>query len=195
MNKYLSEEFLWNLKTTNHSQILKHEDHQALNYLLVKTNPQELDTIISKLEESKYDNAFIYSLRDKLKSREIIEAIEDFSRTNNGEKLLKTTKRALSNLINEDSTIKDRIYGKVHQSFELADTFIRKTITDQEGNYISQNIITLYNFLEVINYSHLEDIAFTESEDKELRLISLLYLHLLGEKLREKRKKIKKINK
>lgn len=190
LTQYLSDEFLWNFKTIYQSDLLKKELNYPPSFLLLKAKTKELDDIIAKLKENKYDTAFIYSLKNKLKNENIKKGIMQFKQTNNAENLLNVIKHELNKIINEESTEKDRLYGKVHNTYEIGDVFIRKTTTDVLGNFISQNIITLYSFLEVINYSHLEKNAEIKSEDQELKLISLLYLHLLGEKQKEQREKI-----
>lgn len=187
LKRYLSYSLVKSFSISSHTLLLNHDDDGLLCLLLNKVTPKEIEKIISELENSKYDNEFIYSLRNKVKDNEIIKAIDTYSYDNNGSKLMNVAKKRLSMLINSDGTIKDRTHGKLYESYEIGEAFLRKTSFTPDGTLLGKSIITLYNYLEVPNYSSLERLANKKTDNQELHLIALLYLHLIGEERKEER--------
>lgn len=187
LSSYLSREFLNNFEYVYHNQLLKYNEEEVDSYLNIKVNPQELNEIITKLKENKYDNEYIYSLKDKINDEVIKNAIETFKYDNDALELRRIVQSRLNMHINEEGIKKDRVYGKIYENYEIAGSFIKMSVDDNMGNPVSKNIISLYNYLEITDFSCLEKRTNNVTDNQEIDLISLLYLHLLGENPRQKK--------
>lgn len=183
---YLSKDFLYYFSHTNHAELLNHEGWGLKGYKLIKTDLKNLLLIIDKLEDNKYDFKYISELGKKIEDEVITDAIDEFISDKDGKKIMSIVKSRLNRRINLNGTKKDREYGKIHETYELGEKFLKKRTIDKNGKIISQTITTLYNYLGADSYSHLEKKANNELINQEENLISLLYLNLLGEKEKEK---------
>ncbi len=189
LNRYLSKEFLKGYEHLYHSEILDHRDTSVPSYLYIKTDVKGIKNIILKLDENKYDNEYIYSFKDKIKDQRIKDAIDTFQYDNDAEKLLLILKSRLSSHINDEGISKDREYGKIYTTYELGGPYLKMIVLDKMGNQISNSILSLYSYLEVTNFKELEKKANILSDNQEIKLMALLYLHLLGEERQEEMEK------
>lgn len=187
LRRYLSKKFLDNLTHLYQSDMMRHEAIGALSFLYIKVNIKELNDILIKLEENKYDNEYIYSFKDKIKDQVIKDAIETFDYDNDINALLLTVKRRLRMHINDEGVIKDRTYGKLYQNYEIGGPYLKMTVLDNDGVLISNNIKSFYSYLEIKDIASLEKRADIVTDTQEIDLISLLYLHLIGERQSEER--------
>lgn len=187
LRRYLSKKFLDNLTHLYQSDMMRHEVIGAFSYLYLKVNLEELNDILIKLEENKYDNEYIYSFKDKIKDQVIKDAIETFEYDNDINALLLTVKRRLRMHINDEGVMKDRTYGKIYQNYEIGGPYLKMTVLDDDGVLISNNIISFYSYLELKDIASLEKRADIVTDTQEIDLISLLYLHLIGERQSEER--------
>lgn len=185
LKKYLSTEFLDNFEHVYHSKMLEYETWGEVSYLNIKTSLKGLRNIIAKLEENKFDNEYILSFKDKINDQIIKDAIDTFKNNNDASKLLMVVKSRLGLHINDEGVMKDRVYGKLYESYELGGPYLRVTQMDSAGNLISRNVISLYSYLETSDFSSLEDRVDRLNDNQEIAQIALLYLHLLGEKPKE----------
>lgn len=185
LRSYLGKEFLSTFKQVYYSDIMRHSDSELKNFLQVGVNIYGLKLIIAKLEASKFDNEYIYTFKDKINDQVVKDAIDTFKNDNDDEELLRILKSRLSLHINDEGTMRDRVYGKVYETYELGDTFLRVSSSDSNGNLISQNIISLYSYLGARDFSSLEERANASLDNQEINQMALLYLHLLGERPRK----------
>lgn len=188
LRRYLGKKFLNNYTQMYLSDIMRHTSDNIHSYLYIKTNPQGLKQIIEGLHKNEYDNEYIYQFKGRIKDQIINDAIDTFEYDNDIHKLLNTVKVRLNRLINDDGVTKDRSYGKIHQNYELGGPYLRVIVKTEEGKLIGNNIISLYNYLDIPDFSDLEERSDKNLETQELDLISLLYLHLIGETPKEVRK-------
>lgn len=185
LRRYLPKEILDKCIKEYQSDFMCHKASDADAYLYINLNRNGLKIIIDSLEENKYDIGYITSLKEYIKDQVVIDAIDDYVSGNNYHRFFRTIKARLNKHINDESVIKDRVHGKLHQSFELGDTFLKVTVLDNNGNLVNQNIISLYNYLETSDFTTLDKRLGTIMDNQEIDAISLLYLHLLGEKEKE----------
>ncbi len=185
LSRYLSKKYLENYRHIYQSEMLCHKDEEVVSYLNIMVNPEELNDIIGKLKEDKYDNEYIYAFKDKINDQIIKDAIDDFVYDNDVNKLLIAVKSRLNLHINDEGIVKNRELGKLYQSYETGGPYLRVTVSDSNGKLVSRNIVSLYNYLEVADYANLEDRADRMTDNAEIDLIALLYLHLIGEKPKE----------
>ncbi len=185
LRRYLGKEFLSNFKNIYHSEIMRHKDSDVKDFLQIGVNIYGLKLIIMQLENNKFDNDYIYSFKDKISDQIVKDAIDTFKYNNNALELLRSLKARLNLHINDEGITRDRVYGKIYQTYELGDAFLRVSVADANGNLISRNIISLYNYLGTSDFSSLEERANASLDNKEINQMALLYLHLLGERPRK----------
>lgn len=187
LRKYLSKEFLLNFEHIFHSKILSYEFIAEKSFLNIRTSLNGLKLILSKLRESNYDNEYILTFKDRINDQIIKDAIDTFAYDNDASKLLMIVKSRLNLHFNEEGVVKDRVHGKLYESYEIGGPYIRVTTLDSKGNLINKTTISLYSYFEVNDYSGLDMRTNRITDDKELAQIALLYLHLLGEKPKEEK--------
>lgn len=186
LRRYLSVKFLENYERIYHSEIMQHNDSEVDSFLQIRVTLNGLKAIIAKLEENKFDNEYIYTFKDKINDQVVKDAIDTFKYNNDVDELLMMIKSRLSMHINNEGITRDRVYGKMYATYELGDSFLRVNVSDSSGSLISRNIISLYSYLEVGDFSSLEERANSVLDNQEINQMSLLYLHLLGERPKEK---------
>lgn len=178
---YFNNEYIGAFPYKMQSDIVNTEEYRFASNILLDLDIKSLEEIIGGIEKCEYNPQFISQIRKKLTDDVVKKAIDDFKRGNDPHKLLNAVTNRLLFHLNSDVTVKDRTYGKIYEQIDLGGTFIRSSKYDKNGTPISKDVMTLYDYLDVNNYQDLSSCLDVFSDDQEIKLISLLYLHILGE--------------
>lgn len=144
---------------------------------LVLTN-DELRELIKKLESIKIDKKRVLSLSENIQDLVIKKAVNTFLQNNNLRPLKMIVKERLMSVINSDSSYRDSVHGKVSQKIEINGKYVNVVSMNEKDEVIEQFVTTLYDYLEVLDYSHLLKRASFKNDGQEILRISALYLYL-----------------
>lgn len=139
----------------------------------------DLLKLINRLKDIDINKAYIGDLGDKIEDLVIKNAIEDFEKDEDLDKLKEVVKVRLELILNSENSHKDRIYGKVLETINLWDEYVKIVVKKQNGEVIQDKIMTLYDYLDVLDYQTLISRINDLSDDNELLLIATLYLYLI----------------
>lgn len=150
----------------------------GLNDEILFLNATDLANLIKKLQSARTNKNYIWDLRGKIEDLVIKKAVEDFYLDDDLDKLKEIVKVRLELILNSDNSHKDRIYGKVFETITISDLYVKIVTKKQNGEVIEDKIMTLYDYLDIANYQALILKMESLSDDKEVLLVSALYLYL-----------------
>lgn len=166
----------------NHKEDRKYQDlydfDETFSSYFLQLNPKQLRSLIKKLEIVKVSKKIVSDLGELIEDIPIKNAIDYFLKNGDLLKLKATVNNRLSLLINSDSTYKDRVYGKVSRNVTIKDEYIKVVSINQKGEIIGNQVITLYDFLEIPDYRALKKQLELKDDNHELLAISALHLYL-----------------
>ncbi len=178
---FLNEYFRAYFTNKDNNELETNIIRNKLNEVVCKLSLSELTEAIQLLEVSskKEEKEIIPFYAQSIKDIFVKRAIENYKQDFDLKKLEKTLKDRLSCLLNNDSLIKDKDYGKIEQSFSITNDclFIKKY--DLNGNFIDQEKCTLSQYFNVKNSEELLAASQTKiGEEKDLVLLVSFYLNL-----------------
>lgn len=144
----------------------------------LKLNQQQLRLLIKQLEIVKISKKIVSDLGDIIEDISIKKAILDFLQNGDLLRLKMIVNNRLSLLINSDSTYKDRVHGKVSRTVTIKDEYIKVVSVNQQGKIIGNQVMTLYDFLEITDYKMLKKQIELKDENQEVLAITALHLYL-----------------
>ncbi|MCM1053576.1 MAG: hypothetical protein NC483_06350 [Ruminococcus sp.] len=154
----------------------------VLSEELLELNNEELIKLITILKGLKSNKQFILSLGNFIEDITIKDAIKAFLDDNDIERLQALVKIRLDMYLNSEAVYKDKIEGKVFKNIVVDGEYLKALTTNKEGKQISNTIMSLYDYLEVLDYNTLLEDIKKDSDDKEIKAISALYLYLCNTK-------------
>ena len=149
-------------------------------YFFVDT--KRLREITKKLESKRIDKEVLKSFSFIIKDNVVKKAIVSFFNDNDKEKLEKIIHQRLTMVLNDNSSYKEKKYGKVLQNITIIGEKVRIEVWEEKGNRSNNSITSLYNYFEVQNYESLLKKIEVETEEKESLVLTALYLYLVQEK-------------
>ena len=157
------------------------EYEKLLSQEYLSLNLEQLQTLISKLEGMQYDKNVIFDLGNYIEDKVIKNALERFKDTDNLEDLICVVRSRLNLFLNDDAVFKSRSYGKVTTTITLKDKYVKVVTKNSLGDIISDTVMTLYDYLEILNFDNILRAIKHKSDNKEILAISALYLYLSGQ--------------
>lgn len=153
-----------------------------LNEDLLCLLPDELAVLIKKLQKMNINKKYIADLGDKIKDVVIKNAVNNFILNEDLEQLRYIVRKRLELIIDSDNSYKDRINGKVYENVMLKGIYVKVLRKKQNGDVISDRVISLYDYFEVSNYQTLISKINSICEEREEYAVVALYLYLLQNK-------------
>lgn len=151
---------------------------QTLYSEFLKLSQSELRRLIKQLEIKKISKQTVLKLGNKIEDLPVRNAIMDFLKRGNLQKLREIVTSRLTLTINSDSSSKNREYGKVSQNVTIKGEYINVITTNKEGQVISNIVTTLYDYLGVIDYSMVLKQLDLKDDNKEVLAMTALHLYL-----------------
>ncbi len=149
-------------------------------------NLKKLNFLISELETYRIDKQVLLDFNSKIKDSFIQKNIFLFLENNNLKNFMQIIKHRLYQLMNEDNLYKDKKKGKVYQEIKIIGEFLHIISIDKKGEFIKNQVLSFYDYFDILDYKTLLDRAKILVENKDLYYLSALYLYLI------KNEKIKK---
>lgn len=134
--------------------------------------------------ESIHKSEDIIELHQDFHDIVIEKAIDQYQKNKNLELLFTIVTRRLESLFNSENTKKNR-EGKMYENVILKDDYVYVTTKNKFGKNISQETMTLYHYLDVINDKNLD--THIQTNDEGILKMVRFYLTLL-KILKEKQK-------
>lgn len=154
----------------------------SLNYFFLVLNCEELLKLIQQLEIVNTDQKTLLYFKDQISDITIKNAIQEYQIKGDLDNLKEMVSSRLNLNLNSDNTHKDKIYGKILETIKINDKYVSVTTTSKNGKQISNNITSLYDYLDVQDYNTLLKMIEKDSEHHELYSISALHLYLCEKK-------------
>lgn len=145
-------------------------------------NVQDLLKLIEKLEAKKIDKSFLLKIEEQIEDLTIKMAIQDFLVDSDLTKLKHLVHARLSLILNSNGVFKDKEYGKCYQNITLYEERIKILSYTKNQKIISNDVMSLYEYLDIVNNKSLIPNTINSKEEKELLLIVQLHLYLCGKK-------------
>jgi len=149
------------------------------NELFIVLDREQLLELIKKIEIIRYDKKVITELTKKIKDIVIENAVSKFYLYDDIDKLKETVANRLMLEINSDNSSKDKRMGKIFETVTIEGEYIKVVKSNQEGEIISNAIMTLYDYLEVTSYQALIEQSEFVTDKEEIFRISALHLYLI----------------
>lgn len=166
-----------NKKEDSKYQDLYDFDETFSSYFL-QLDTKQLRFLIKNLEIVKISKKIVSDLGELIEDIPIKNAISYFLKNGDLLRLKETVNNRLSLLINSESTYKDRVYGKVFRNVTIKDEYVKVVSINQKGEIIGNQVMTLYDFLEIPDYRMLKKQLELKDDNHELLAISTLHLYL-----------------
>ncbi|MCI9234219.1 MAG: hypothetical protein HFH08_06505 [Bacilli bacterium] len=159
--------------------------------LLLFLNVDELKNLIAQLEIIRIDKKMLLFFSKNIQDIVVKKSIERFLIDGNLHSFQAIVNQRLTNIINENSSYKNRENGKVFQQVEVKGELVKVVSINSKGEVVENVITTLYDYLEIPNYEKLLKQVKVKNDQPELFSIASLHLYLCHRKKRDsvKRKK------
>lgn len=149
--------------------------NDSTNADLLFLSINDLIDLIKKLRSSNANKDYIKKIASQIEDFAIEKALEDFLNNDDLETFKSIVASRLEFLLNSDGSYKDRKYGKVYQSINLSEEYLKIVVKNQIGLVIDNKVMTLWEYLEISNLDNYN----TLGEEKNIYLLASLYLHLI----------------
>lgn len=156
------------------NKFIKDEENELYLFL----TRSDLLKLIDMLKVVTIDMKILMNFKRKISDLSVKNAIIDFYINGDIEKLKNIVTSRLALNINSDNTYKDKIYGKIIENIEISGKYVKVITKNNKGELITNNIMTLYNYLGIADYDSLLKQIENKSDNQELFLLSALHLYL-----------------
>lgn len=164
-------------KCFKNDPVLVYRQNNKNGELLVLNN-KELLELIKRLKAVGIDSRIIDYFKNGITDEAVKKAIDDFYLDKNFELLKKIINSRLTLAINSDNLEKNKIDGTVLKDVTINDEFIKVLTRTKEGKYVFTEVLSLYDYFEVVNYRGLLEKIDGYNDDNQLYLLASLYIYL-----------------
>lgn len=154
---------------------------KSLQEEFLETRLKTLSWIIDELEFIKVDKCKILELGNLIQDIQINNAIEEFAKSGNLNRLKVIVEQRFTQCLNSESSDKDKVYGKVSKTLHVQGEYVSVSTSNQKGEMINHTIMTIYEYLDIPNYSSLLSHCNQRKDNNEILQIAVLHLYLCSQ--------------